>query len=89
MFGLVHGLGFAGFLKHSLLEEQAKVTALVSFNVGVELGQVLVVLAILLVLRAWPERKSEGETFLAPRLVRRIGSFTIAVLGLYWFVKRI
>lgn len=89
VFGLVHGLGFAGFLGRSLLEEQAKVTALVSFNVGVELGQVLVVLVLLLLLRVGLRRESEGESFLAPRVVRRVGSFAVAVLGLFWFVQRI
>ena len=50
-FGLVHGLGFAGFLAQSLVAERAKVSALVGFNLGVEAGQVAVVLAALLVFR--------------------------------------
>jgi hypothetical protein len=57
LFGLVHGLGFAGALKQIGLPENHLAVALATFNVGVELGQVLVVLAAWLVTRvvaAWP-----------------------------------
>jgi hypothetical protein len=47
-FGLVHGLAFAQTLKWLLAEDQSFVTAWLSFSVGLELGQVLVVLVILL-----------------------------------------
>lgn len=48
-FGLIHGLGFSGYL-HSLLgSESSIVQPLLGFNVGLELGQLLIVLALLLV----------------------------------------
>ena len=43
LFGLVHGLGFAGALKEIGLPDQHLLVALLSFNVGVELGQLLTV----------------------------------------------
>ncbi len=89
-FGLVHGLGFAGFLGQSLVREQARGTALFAFNVGVELGQVLVVLGLVAVLALIPRRaEPEEERFLAPLMLRRVGSAAIAVLGLFWFVQRL
>jgi len=45
LFGLVHGLGFAGALKEIGLPEQHLLTALLTFNVGVEIGQLLTVAA--------------------------------------------
>ena len=47
-FGLIHGLGFAGYLRELLGAQSRPVVELLAFNLGVELGQVLVVSAILL-----------------------------------------
>jgi len=47
VFGLVHGLGFAGFLGEALYGEPRRVVPLLGFNLGVEAGQLLVVLAAL------------------------------------------
>lgn len=57
VFGLVHGFGFAGVLAEMQLPTSGFVSALLQFNVGVELGQLLVVvpaLLLLLPLRHWP-----------------------------------
>lgn len=85
VFGLIHGLGFAGFLAQSLVHEHAKATALIAFNCGVELGQIGIVLLVVLVLRLLPPRDPE---FLAARWVRIGGSIAVAALGFYWFVER-
>ncbi len=47
-FGLIHGLGFSNYLRSLLLEEQDLVMPLFAFNVGIELGQIIIVLGILL-----------------------------------------
>lgn len=47
-FGLIHGLGFSNYLKSLLLGEDNLTLPLFAFNVGIELGQILIVLAILL-----------------------------------------
>ncbi len=57
LFGLVHGLGFAGALKEIGLPEQHLFVALLTFNVGVEIGQLMTVAAAALAWRAsarWP-----------------------------------
>jgi hydrogenase/urease accessory protein HupE len=57
LFGLVHGLGFAGALKQIGLPENHLLVALLTFNAGVEIGQLLTVLAAFVVYRAlrrWP-----------------------------------
>jgi hydrogenase/urease accessory protein HupE len=58
-FGLVHGLGFAGAMAETRLPDAAKWTALLSFNLGIELGQLLLFVAAALVvrvirIRSWP-----------------------------------
>jgi len=58
LFGLVHGLGFAGALKEIGLPENHLLVALLSFNVGVEIGQLLTVAAaygLWRLTRRWPE----------------------------------
>lgn len=47
-FGLIHGLGFSNYLKSLLGRGQTIVMQLLAFNVGLEIGQLLIVLAILL-----------------------------------------
>jgi hypothetical protein len=48
-FGLIHGLGFSFLLKSMLSKEQTIIVPLLSFNIGIELGQLLIVLFLLLV----------------------------------------
>jgi hydrogenase/urease accessory protein HupE len=90
-FGLIHGLGFAGFLAESLIAEPLKVTALVGFNLGVELGQLGAVLVAALVLRWLPGDRAFEEQprgWFAPRWLRIGGSAIVLVCGLYWFAQR-
>lgn len=81
-FGLFHGLGFAGVLQDLGLPEGQFVTALVSFNVGVELGQVSVLLAAWLLLH-----RSFAAPWYRPRIVLP-ASAAIAVTGAWWAVSR-
>lgn len=82
-FGLIHGFGFAGALQEIALPRSAVPTALVSFNLGVEAGQ-LAVLAVLLPLVLFLREK----TWFEPRGVR-IVSGAVALAGGIWFVSRI
>jgi len=92
LFGLVHGLGFAGFLAQALSVETERLQALVGFNVGVELGQLAVVLPLAFVLTKLPGRRVADDserTPLAPRWLVLAGSAVTAVLALSWFIERI
>lgn len=81
-FGLVHGFGFAGVLKDLGAADVALGSALLGFNVGVELGQLCIVLAVL------PVIYSQRRKAAYPRLFVRFGSITIAALAAVWFVER-
>jgi hypothetical protein len=76
-FGLVHGLGFAGVLRELGLPARATVPSLLAFNVGVELGQIAVVLALLPLLQAMAARRP-----LAPQLAWSIALGGAAVAWL-------
>jgi hydrogenase/urease accessory protein HupE len=82
LFGLVHGLGFAGALQQIGLPERHMLVALLTFNVGVEAGQLLVVgLAFLLcsALSRWPPSV----------LARAPALYAIGSVAAYWSIERI
>ncbi|MEW6322701.1 MAG: HupE/UreJ family protein [Acidobacteriota bacterium] len=82
LFGLLHGLGFAGVLRDLGLPRGEFVTALLGFNVGVEIGQVAVIGTAAL-LAAWCARR----TWYRARVVVP-ASVAIAAIGVYWTIAR-
>ncbi len=83
-FGLVHGLGFASVLGETPLPRDAVTSAVLAFNLGVELGQ-LGVLVGTLPLLVWLRRRSEATR----RRVVDAASILLAVLGGGWLVLRL
>lgn len=83
-FGLIHGFGFAAVLLEFGLPREALGWSLAAFNVGVELGQLVIVVVTALSLR-FAQRYSR---VLAERLVL-FGSLSVIAAGVYWFVERI
>jgi hydrogenase/urease accessory protein HupE len=83
-FGLLHGMGFAGVLSELGLPRSEFLTALVTFNLGVEAGQ-LAVLALALVAVGWWRR---GEAGRYRRWVVQPASVAIALVGAYWTIVR-
>jgi hypothetical protein len=81
-FGLVHGLGFASVLADLGLPCTALVAALLGFNLGVELGQLAFVAALLPL--AWRLRRWPGY----PRIILAGGSAAIALVASLWLVER-
>ncbi len=84
LLGLVHGLAFADALHELELTRAALAGCVLSFNLGVEVGQV-VVLAALFPLLAWGRRRGSEASF---RSFVRVSSCGIAGMGLFWFVQR-
>jgi len=89
-FGLVHGMGFAGFFGELGLPSGQFFSALVGFNVGVEIGQ-LAVIAVALLLTFWlrPRAAGDGRELVYRRWVVRPVSAAIALVALVWFFQRI
>jgi hypothetical protein len=83
-FGLVHGFGFASVLKEFGLPREALAWSLVSFNVGVEIGQLLIVVTAAS-LRALLVRARPALTL----PLARWGSVGVILAGTYWFMTRL
>ena len=83
IFGLLHGFGFAGALNDIGLPRENLLLALLLFNLGVELGQLLVVGAALLVVRAAVRWFSP-----TPQLIWRLPLYGIGAIASFWFVSR-
>ena len=82
-FGLLHGLGFAGVLRELGLPHWQFGTALVAFNLGVEAGQLTVILsAFVLVVRWCRDAPWYRTRFVIP------ASAAIAATGIFWTIQR-
>jgi hypothetical protein len=81
-FGLLHGFGFASVLAEMGLPKGARLISLVAFNLGVEAGQLAVVLAVM------PMAYLLRSTRFYRRGVMPWGSSAIAALALVWFAQR-
>lgn len=84
IFGLIHGLGFAGVLKELGLPQNQFINALITFNVGVELGQISVVIIAYLAVGIWFKSRS----WYRQRVVIT-GSLIIAMIASYWTIQRL
>ncbi len=84
LFGLVHGLGFAGALAQMGLPKNAYFTSLIMFNVGVELGQLTIILLAWFLLAKWFANKP----YYRSRVVIPL-SACIAATAAFWTIQRI
>src|SRR5688572_10002650 len=84
VFGLVHGFGFANVLREFGLPTEALGWSLFSFNLGVEIGQLMIVLLVASALAAI-RRRSDVMGY----RVAFAGSIVVIAAGTYWFVERV
>jgi hypothetical protein len=83
MFGLIHGMGFASSLNEIGLPRNKFLTSILSFNVGVELGQISIILAVfILLVLPFGKRVDYRKWFVFPI------SIVIAIVAAYWTVQR-
>lgn len=83
-FGLLHGLGFAGALAEIGLPAGDIPMALLTFNVGVEIGQLLFVCAVLAL------RRVAGRILsLPPALMPRLAAYVIGTVAAFWTLTRV
>jgi hypothetical protein len=82
LFGLLHGLGFAGVLADLQLPRAQFLLGLLSFNAGVEIGQLAVIGLAALVFGWWRDRAWYHTRIVVPV------SLAIAAIGVYWTVTR-
>ncbi len=84
LFGLIHGLGFASVLSTLGLPKQSYLFSLIMFNIGVELGQLTIILAAYFLLAKWFGKKPYYRKYIVVPL-----SLLIALIAAYWTVQRV
>jgi hypothetical protein len=84
LFGLLHGFGFAGALTSAGLPRQDLPLALLSFNVGVEIGQVAFVLLIILLERSFRQLEIRWANW-----ARSLPGYVVGSLGAFWTIQRV
>ncbi|MEQ1728450.1 MAG: HupE/UreJ family protein, partial [Vicinamibacterales bacterium] len=83
-FGFIHGFGFANVLREMDLPRMALGWSLFSFNLGVEIGQLLVVVTVASALAAVRARSEATGRQLAVA-----GSVVVIAAGAFWFIQRV
>ena len=83
-FGFIHGFGFANVLREMDLPSRALGWSLFSFNVGVEIGQLLVVVAVASLLATLRSRSE-----MVGRRIAFAGSLVVIAAGAFWFIQRV
>jgi hydrogenase/urease accessory protein HupE len=84
VFGLLHGLGFASVLADFGMPDDDFIEALISFNIGVEFGQLAVILLAFVLLTPWFRDRAGYQRYIVIP-----GSMMITVVGLFWFFERL
>lgn len=85
IFGLLHGFGFAGALAEVGLPQQAIPLALIFFNIGVELGQLLFITAVLLL--TWALHQLKQAVLIAR--AETVAIYVIGSLSSFWLIERV
>ncbi|MEH6558125.1 MAG: HupE/UreJ family protein [Oceanicoccus sp.] len=83
VFGLLHGFGFAGALTEIGLPQDAAVLALLLFNVGVEVGQLLIVFGMLVLLFVTRYIHVGKHS-----LLENLPAYGIGIMAMFWFLER-
>jgi hypothetical protein len=84
LFGLIHGFGFANVLRETGLPSSAIGVSLFSFNLGVEIGQAVIVLVVATLLSLVRQRNA-----LLARRIAMAGSVVVMLAGAFWFFERV
>ena len=84
LFGLIHGMGFAGALSEIGLPQKAYFISLITFNIGIELGQITVILIAYTLVAKWVSQKQLYRS----RIVVPISAM-ICIVALIWTVQRL
>jgi len=87
VFGLLHGFGFAGALREIGIPEQDTSIALLAFNIGVELGQLTFVVAILLAIALI--NRIHTTSVIIRTTIFKVSIYLIGSISTFWFIERL
>ncbi len=86
-FGLLHGMGFAGVLSEFGLPQNDIPLALAAFNIGIEVGQLLVIAAFMVLWKGLLMVKSDWSQW-SQKLAKLLPAYTIGAVAALWFWQR-
>ena len=85
IFGLIHGFGFGGFLLGSKISSENIFSGLLGFNLGVEVGQIIFVLLILLIYKLLMTLKITKII----EVIKNLSFFAVVFFGFFFFIQRL
>ena len=85
IFGLIHGFGFGGFLLGSKISSENIFSGLIGFNLGVEVGQIIFVLLILLIYKLLMTLKITKII----EVMKNLSFFAVVFFGFFFFIQRL
>ena len=85
IFGLIHGFGFGGFLLGSKISSENIFSGLLGFNLGVEVGQIIFVLLILLIYKLLTTLKITKII----DVMKNLSFFAVVLFGFFFFIQRL
>ena len=85
IFGLIHGFGFGGFLLGSKISSENIFSGLLGFNLGVEVGQIIFVLLILLIYKLLMTLKITRII----EVMKNLSFFAVVFFGFFFFIQRL
>ena len=85
IFGLIHGFGFGGFLLGSKISSENIFSGLLGFNLGVEIGQIIFVLLILLIYKLLMTLKITKII----EVMKNLSFFAVVFFGFFFFIQRL
>ena len=85
IFGLIHGFGFGGFLLGSKISSENIFSGLLAFNLGVEVGQIIFVLLILLIYKLLMTLKITKII----EVMKNLSFFAVVFFGFFFFIQRL
>jgi hypothetical protein len=84
LFGLIHGMGFAGALGGLGLPKESYLLGLIMFNIGVELGQATIIIVSYMLLVKWLGQQMDYRKYIVIPI-----SIVIAIIATYWTLERL
>ena len=85
IFGLIHGFGFGGFLLSSKISSENIFSGLLGFNLGVEVGQIIFILLILLIYKLLMTLKITKII----EVMKNLSFFAVVFFGFFFFIQRL
>lgn len=87
-FGLLHGFGFAAALREIGLPQTELATALLFFNIGVEIGQVLFAAGVIGLMRLMQRLAASSRAGLREEVLRTAAGYVVGTLAVFWLIQR-